>query len=125
MDSVIYTEEIALAAVGNGEGGYLHIKVDGKVWRRHRNEYAIEYKILSSDMTTMHEADDIGVPVAVSSPDGPAVDALSTLVSFLLACAESKSEESENYNLFPTPIREWAELYSDELSMLALELEES
>jgi hypothetical protein len=58
-------------------------------------------------------------------------NALGTLCSFLAACAESRSyvsrtgREGENADLFPDWIGEWAEQYSDELSMLSIELEES
>lgn len=39
-----------------------------------------------------------------------------SLFAFLLACAESESESSENYSLFPPNVREWAQSFSDELT---------
>lgn len=39
-----------------------------------------------------------------------------SLFAFLLACAESKDESSENYDLFPPQVREWAQHFSDELT---------
>lgn len=57
--------------------------------------------------------------------------ALGSLCSFLSACAEGRQYttrtgcESENGDLFPEHIGEWAEQNSDELSMLSVELEET
>lgn len=55
---------------------------------------------------------------------------LATLLSFLTACAEGRAysrgsvHTSENRDLFPEVVGEWAEQHSDELSMIACELEE-
>lgn len=38
-----------------------------------------------------------------------------SLFAFLLQCAESENEHSENFNLFPEHVREWAQKFSDEL----------
>lgn len=56
-----------------------------------------------------------------------------TLLNFLGACAESRqhatrtgaNDKGENGNLFPDAVGEWAEQNSDEIGMLALELEET
>jgi hypothetical protein len=56
---------------------------------------------------------------------------LESLLSFLSACGEGRSystrtgSESENADLFPEYVAEFTEQYSDELSMLAIELEEN
>jgi len=56
---------------------------------------------------------------------------LSSLLSFLAAAAEacyyeqSTGRESENADLFPSDIVQWASENSDELSILACEIEES
>ena len=56
---------------------------------------------------------------------------LESLLSFLSACGESinyetrTGRESENGDLFPRNVGEWAARNSDELSMLATELEET
>ena len=61
---------------------------------------------------------------------GTLQDGLSSLMSFLSACAESYNYEQrtgrtgENTELFPAWVAEWASANSDELSMLGLELEE-
>lgn len=58
-------------------------------------------------------------------------EGLSSLLSFLGACAESVAYQdrtgraSENANLFPDYIGQWAAMNSDELSMLSCELDES
>jgi len=61
---------------------------------------------------------------------GSLQDMFAGLLSFLGACAESRAYQTrtgragENADLFPDYVGEWAEMHSDELSMLACELEE-
>jgi hypothetical protein len=55
---------------------------------------------------------------------GSLQEGLSSFLHFLSACAESKGK-GENTNLFPKRIREWAEHFSDEISMLMIEVEET
>ena len=56
--------------------------------------------------------------------------ALASLLSFLSACGEaisyqrSTGRESENADLFPPQVAEWADQSSDEIGMVAWELEE-
>lgn len=55
--------------------------------------------------------------------------AICSVLSFLGACAEGRQREtrgyeSENADLFPQEIGEWAEQFSDEIGMLAVELDE-
>lgn len=45
---------------------------------------------------------------------------MATLLVFLSACAES----GENSDLFPAIVRDWAEANQDEISMIAIEIEE-
>lgn len=58
----------------------------------------------------------------------------SSVLSFLGACAESRRyaarrgkdpQEGENSDLFPERVGQWAESVSDELSMMAYEIEET
>jgi len=57
--------------------------------------------------------------------------AFGDLLSFLGACAESVAytrrtgRKTENAELFPAPVAEWADSCSDELSMLRYEIEET
>jgi hypothetical protein len=53
-------------------------------------------------------------------------EALSSLLSFLVASAEAVryGSDSDNSDLFPKKVAEWAYMNSDELSMLSVELEE-
>ncbi len=62
------------------------------------------------------------------------VDQFGALLSFLGACAESRAYavragkdamDGDNSNLFPANVGEWAESVSDELAMLANDIEES
>lgn len=39
-----------------------------------------------------------------------------SLFAFLYACQEAKDEDSENYDLFPPHVREWAQSHSEEIS---------
>lgn len=79
-----------------------------------------------------------GDTVAVACDDlqsgcqgGSLQEGLASLLSFLAACGESvywsrrNGNAGENSDLFPTEVGEWAASYSDELSMLAIELEET
>lgn len=56
---------------------------------------------------------------------------LASLLSFLGAAGEAYAyqmrtgHESDNADLFPAPVMEWAHQYSDELGMLACEIEEA
>lgn len=56
-------------------------------------------------------------------------EGMESLLSFLSACGEALNysdrtgHESENADLFPRDVAEWAAANSDELSMLALEVE--
>lgn len=59
---------------------------------------------------------------------GSLQDGMASLLSFLSAAAESyryKGMDGENADLFPQQVTEWAAQHSDELSMLAMELEEN
>lgn len=50
-------------------------------------------------------------------------EAFASLFSFLGAFAESQG--GENHDLFPDSLRKWAQANSDEISMLAMEIEET
>lgn len=67
--------------------------------------------------------DGMDLHTGVGLDHGPR-DMLGTLISFLTACAES-SPDSENTHLFPAGVAEWAQVHSDELTVIAFEIEES
>ena len=75
---------------------------------------------------TSHEGDDISSGCRHSLQSG-----LESLLSFMSACGDGWSyqertgRESENADLFPPAIAEWCAANSDELSMLACDLEET
>ena len=63
----------------------------------------------------------------ISSPRASLQEALCTLLSFLSAFAEAEAcdyEDSENRGMFPEELTGFATQNSDEISMLAIELEE-
>lgn len=61
---------------------------------------------------------------------GDASAMIATACSFLTACAESRrysrltGRDGENHGIFPDDVGEWAEQWSDELSMASIEIEE-
>lgn len=74
-----------------------------------------------------HSGDDL----ASGCGGGSLQSGFASLLSFLGACAESYSyrqrtgRQGENEDLFPPAAAEWAAQNSDEIDMLALEIEES
>ena len=74
-----------------------------------------------------HTGDDLSSGVG----GGSLQSGLESLLSFLSACGESVNyrdrtgRDGENADLFPAPVAEWAAQNSDELSMLAIELQET
>lgn len=117
---VIYSDEVALGALAGGKGGYLHVRLDGQDWRDGRNVHVVNWKLLDYDMDELASNDDISSPVGFEKS---ALRALRALTSFLGAFVEASDESSENWDLFPQSVREWAELESDEISMLQLEID--
>lgn len=83
------------------------------------------YHIDIGDKT--HTADDLSSGVG----GGSLQDGMESLLSILSACAESRAyrryakRAGENENLFPEFIADWADTYSDEISMLQCEIEEA
>lgn len=72
-----------------------------------------------------------GLSGMVGTPEERVAACLGAFLSFLGACAESRSYGTRNYkdpmrgensDLFPPHVGEWAELHSDEIAMLKLEL---
>lgn len=69
------------------------------------------YKIMSEDW----EYIDNDIHGAVNEiPD--LNSAARSLFAFLYACQEAQDEDSDNYDLFPPDVREWAEKHSQEIS---------
>lgn len=114
--SVLFSEESAVAAIDGGEGGFLHIRTDGVTFEDGVDVQVFVYSIYDSNGDLIQRGDDIHGPRF--NRESTAMTGMRALLSFLIACAESKSEDSENFSLFPTSTREWAEMNSDELSMI-------
>lgn len=73
-----------------------------------------------------------GLSGRTGAPEERIAACLGAFLSFLGACAESRSYgarmhkdpmRGENSDLFPDEVGEWAEMHSDEIGMLACELE--
>jgi hypothetical protein len=120
--SVLYADESAIAGIDAGEGGFIHIRPDGMSLEPGDSNYRTDfvYSIYGTDGDLIHRDEDLHGPATGVAE--PALKGLSSLISFLLACVESRSEESENYNLFPTAVREWAECYETELQIIQEEI---
>lgn len=114
--SVLYSEESAVAAIDGGEGGFLHVRTDGVTNEDGVDVQVFAYSIYDSNGDLVDRGHGLHGPRF--NRESTAMTGMRALLSFLLACAESKSEDSENYSLFSTVTREWAEMNSDELSMI-------
>ncbi len=74
-----------------------------------------------------HSADDL----QSGASGGTLTDGLACLLSFLVACAESVNyadrtgRESENSDLFPPNVADWAAQNADEISILEFEMSEA
>jgi hypothetical protein len=66
-----------------------------------------------------------GDDLASGCGGGTLIQGFNSLLSFLSAFAEAKDPDDENYDLFPQAMREWAELYSEEIGMLELEIDDA
>lgn len=66
-----------------------------------------------------------GDDLASGCGGGTLIQGFDSLLSFLSAFAEARDTESENHDLFPESMREWAEQNGDEIAMLQLELEDA
>jgi hypothetical protein len=81
----------------------------------YRSRYS--YRIVSEDW----EYVDNDIRGVINEP--PNLNAAArSLFAFLYACQEAKNEDSENYDLFPPHVREWAECLSEELARVHLDL---
>lgn len=118
-----------MAGVHIGEGADLceiSIQPSGKTDHRGapRWSYFLDIPFAGVNRTREHTGDDL-------AGWGDAREMLGTLLSFLTACTEARSyrqrtgRDSENEDLFPDYVAEWAQQHSYELSMLSLELEEN
>ena len=112
-----------MAALKIGDDDVLHIEAIGR-----SGEGRVQYRyIIEHDGTVLHEADDISSGVG-AEPDYR--EAMSTLLSFLTAAAEAYrygmggDRQSENRDLFPEPVMEWAYQMDSELQCAEMDLEE-
>lgn len=106
----------------NHADGSVHLRVErnGQDWEGRTVYY---YSITGAGLDHREYTD---LRTGVGMDHGPGA-MLATLLSFLTACAESISYlpggGGENADLFPRDVAEWAAQHSDELTMLALEIE--
>ena len=73
----------------------------------------------------MGERQESGDDLASAVGGGTLQEGFESMLSFLSAFASAKEQDNENHNLFPQSMREWAELYSDEIGMLELEIDDA
>lgn len=126
-DQIVSNEERVLAAVGQlGKGGgFLLVRRDGLDVRDNSDVQGWAWKVLDFEGHLLGHGNDLFTPWYGDSARSSAqcLEALRSLTSFLSACAESESEDDENYSLFGPAVRIWAEMNSDELQMLSLEID--
>lgn len=101
----------------NHADGTVHLRVErnGEDWEGRTVYY---YSITGHGQDHRRYQD---LHTGVGMDHGP-LAMLGTLLSFLTACAESYPD-GENADMFPPEVAEWAAQHSDELTMLALEIE--
>ena len=90
-------------------------------FREYRPRY--QYIITPDDLAWQYVGDDISGP-PYGTPD--TTSAMSALLSFLSACAESRAYgdgTGENATLFPEHVGEWSEQYSDEIALARYEID--
>lgn len=120
--SLVASDERVLAAIG--DGGFLIVRRDGMDFRDNRDTQAFAWRVMDEQGITIDAGTDLREPYfSNQSGEERVLRGLRALCSFLVACAESPDEDSENYSLFSRPVREWAEQYSDELQVLSSELD--
>jgi len=109
-------------SVGNG---YISIEYSDRAPSGYGRAERFRYYI-DIDGADEHTADDL----QTGAYGGGLQEGLSTLLSFLCAAAEAHDytahtgRASDNDDLFPAYIAEWALEHSDEIAMLQVELEE-
>lgn len=113
-----------MAAVRVGDaGGTIHIEPH----QRNQEDRAVwHYVIEDSDGTVLDDGTDLR---SGAGADFDARKMMGTLLGFLGAAAESyrymmSGQTSENDDLFPPDVTEWAYQHDDELAGLALELDD-
>jgi hypothetical protein len=116
-EGFIASENTALLAIDSGESGYIHIKLGDRVRTLPRLHRIVHWRILDSDMDIIHSDSDMAVTLNTD-----VTEAMRSFLSFLLAFAEAKSPESDNWDLFADSLRDWAQYNSTELEALHFEL---
>ena len=118
MEDMIKSIETAMTGVDKGEAGYLWVS------RSHydnKDRAIFAWKVFATDTTVIGQSEDMHSGVA-GMGDSP-VDMTKAFVSFLLAVAEA-TEGSDNYDLFDSEVRNWAQYNSQELQDLASDFED-
>lgn len=99
------------------------VESDGKFYSPEDRAYRQQYKYVINSGEWEYVGTDVysGAEAEVDEESGARA-----LFTFLLACAESRSRgnsSSENWNMFPDHVAEWAMQHSSELELHSLELE--
>ena len=91
---------------------------DGRVYEPEDEVYRPVYSYSIVTPNWRYDANDIhGAPNELPNLDFGS----RSLFAFLLACSEAKDEESDNYDLFPPQVRDWAQHFSDQITIEYLE----
>lgn len=109
-------------SIGNGTVSVEYEGLSPNEYGGYRRRY--RYVITANGWQYVGNDIESGVSASVDEPG-----MLGTLLSFLAACVESRQYRDrngyggENSDLFPDHVAEWAETYSDEISLAAYELD--
>ena len=97
----------------------MDIWCDGRKYDEHSECYRPIYAYSIVTSKWRYDGDDIfGAPNELPNIDMGA----KSLIAFLIACSEARDASSENYDLFPPQVREWANHYSSELTIKYAEM---
>ena len=119
--ALVHSENSAVLAINGGDDGVILLRFKG--WDESDLGYPRrqwEFRIYDSDHKEVGSDDDLR-----TTEYADAEAAMSALLSFLGACAEARDESSENWTLFTPGVRDWAKIYSDELAMIQMEMEDA
>ena len=119
--SVLYTDECAIAGIDAGEQGHIFIRQDGMYGDEYGDRQTFLCLIYDSNGEVIYRDNELHGPAVGQTT---ALEGLRSFISFLTACAEARDEESENFSLFDRNTREWAEMVSDELTGISLEIDD-
>lgn len=111
MDDSIQGLDRMVVGLNGGDDGFLFVRFEDFLpdadFSASRPAYS--YKVFDEDLVLVYEELDKDCYIRLGAGSTPnALVGMQALLSFLSACAEARDEDSENWDLFPEVVREWA-----------------